>query len=105
MRIAAVGVQRTRHPWLPAVRALPKLEPATTLGTGGRKAEGGLPEKTEQNLQQARGKGHSLYLPLVLFVLLLDPDSVFAPCINFGWKGQRRARVDALMAIAMPHWC
>jgi hypothetical protein len=84
VRIAAVGVlrQRTRHPWLPAVRALPKLEPATTLGTGGRKAEGGLPEKTEQNLQQARGKGHSLYLPLVLFVLLLDPDSVFAPCIS-----------------------
>ena len=62
-----------------------------------------MPEKTEQNLQQARGKGHSLYLPLVLFVLLLDPERVCP--LHFAAGKVNDARVDALMAIAMPHWC
>ena len=101
--IAAVGVlrQRTRHPWLPAVRALPKLEPATTLGTGGRKAEGGLPGEDRTKL--AASKGQRLYVSAPCVVRGLTGDSICP--LHFGWKGQRRARVDALMAIAMPHWC
>jgi hypothetical protein len=62
-----------------------------------------LPEKTEQNLQQARGKGKGLDSAPCVVLLLLDPERVCP--LHFAAGKVNDARVDALMAIAMPHWC